>query len=489
MTPAAFPVLQTQNVETQDAAAPARAASAPESWSTALRQAFRGAEHDYTAGSLNRAILLLAIPMVIEMAMESVFALVDVYFVSKLGPAAVATVGLTESVLTLIYAIAFGLSMSTTAMVARRIGEKDVPGATTAATQALALGVVIAIAIGIPAVIFAPDILRLMKASSETVAIGSNYTRVLLGSNVVIMLLFLGNAVFRGAGDAVIAMKTLALANGINIVLDPCLINGWGPFPELGVTGAAVATTIGRGTGVAYQFWTLRRGRGRVHLTGPAFKLDPQAMLNLLRISLGGIGQMLIATASWVALMRIMSPFGDKAVAGYTIAIRILVFAILPAWGLANAAATLVGQNLGAKQPERAERSVWLTGAYNMAFMVAVTGFFLLASSHLVVLFVSDPEVVAIGSRALRVISYGYVLYAWGMVMTQAFNGAGDTVTPTWINAICFWGVQIPSAWLLARGAGFGPEGIYWSIVGAEGLLATLLMLAFRRGRWKTKKV
>jgi putative MATE family efflux protein len=479
--------LQNQNFDSAGAAAPAPAALAPEGWLVALRRAFRGEEHDYTAGSLNRAIVLLAIPMVIEMAMESVFAVTDVYFVSQLGPAAVATVGLTEAVMTLIYAIAFGLSMSTTALVARRIGEKNVAGAATAATQALALGIGVAALLGLPAALFADDILRLMKASEETVAIGSGYTRVLLGTNAVVLLLFLGNAVFRGAGDAVIAMKTLALANGINIVLDPCLIFGWGPFPELGLSGAAVATSIGRGTGVAYQLWTLRHGRGRVHLRGPAFRIDWKAMLNLLRISLGGIGQLLIATASWVVLMRIMAPFGEKAVAGYTIAIRILMFAILPAWGLANAAATLVGQNLGARQPERAERSVWVTGGYNMAFMVAVTGFFLLFSSHLIVLFEDDPEVVAFGSRALRVISYGYVLYAWGMVMTQAFNGAGDTVTPTWLNAICFWGIQIPSAWLLSRG--LGPEGVYWSIVGAEGILALLLILVFRRGRWKLQRV
>jgi putative MATE family efflux protein len=404
----------------------------PTGWRTDLLDAIRGREHDYTSGRLNRAITLLAIPMVLELAMESLFAICDVYFVGRLGSEAVATVGLTEAVLTLLYAVGIGLGMSTTAMVSRRIGEKDMAGAATATAQAMTIGLGVAAMVGIPGALFGPTVLQLMGATSETLAIGGRYTSILLGSNVVIMLLFLNNAAFRGAGDATIAMRSLWLANGLNLCLDPCLIFGLGPFPELGVTGAAVATTIGRGVGVLYQFRALRRGVGRLRLQSGGFGVVPSVMLTLLRLSLGGIGQMLVATASWVVLMRIMSPFGADAVAGYTIAIRIIVFAILPSWGLSNAAATLVGQNLGAGRPERAERAVWLTGAYNMVFLAAVSVVFVVLADPLVALFQDEATVVSVGSRALRVLSYGYVFYAWGMVMSQAFNGAGDTLTPTW---------------------------------------------------------
>jgi putative MATE family efflux protein len=457
-------------------------------WS-AVRASLSGEQHDYTSGTLNRSIALLAIPMVLEMVMESVFVVVDVYFVGRLGAEAVAAVGLTESVLTLLYAIAIGLAMSTTAMIARRIGEGDHEGAARAGSQAILLGLGIAAAIGIPAFFAGPSVLTWMGASPATVAIGGGYTSVLLGTNVVILLIFLNNAIFRGAGDATLAMRSLWLANGLNIVLDPCLIFGWGPFPELGVTGAAVATTIGRGTGVAYQLWMLRRGTGRVRLAGPAVRLDFAVAKRLVRLSLGGIGQMLVATASWVALMRIIAPFGDVAVAGYTIAIRIIVFAILPAWGLANAAATLVGQNLGAGKPERAEAAVWRTGLFNMAFLLVVTVAFLSFGGPLVSLFQEDPEVVAIGSNALRIISYGYVFYAWGMVMMQAFNGAGDTMTPTWVNVGCFWACQIPLAWTLAVGLEKGPVGVFWSVMLSEMLLALVLMVLFRRGGWKGRIV
>ncbi len=455
----------------------------------AVKEALSGREYDYTSGSLHRAILLLAIPMVLEMAMESIFAVCDVWFVSRLGAEAVATVGLTEAVLTLLYAIAFGLAMSTTAMVARRVGEKDVPAAVTAGKQAIALGIVISILVGVPGVLYGTEILELMGASEKTIAIGSGYTSTLLGTNVVIMLLFLNNSIFRGAGDAVIATRSLLIANGINLVLDPCLIFGWGPFPALGVTGAAVATTIGRGTGVLYQFWALRRGVGRIRLAGTGFRIDPGAMVRLLRISAGGIAQMLVATASWVVLMRIMAPFGDKAVAGYTIAIRVIIFALLPSWGLANAAATLVGQNLGAKQPERAERSVWLTGFYNTLFLGTVTLLFALCAGPLIGIFEDDPEILATGTKALRVISYGYVFYAWGMVMMQAFNGAGDTLTPTWANIIAFWMCQIPLAWFLAGHTELGVEGVFWAVMLSETFLALLMIVLFRRGRWKTQTV
>lgn len=454
-----------------------------------VRDALSGREHDYTRGRLGRSIVLLAVPMVLEMLMESVFAVCDVFFVGRLGSEAVATIGLTESLTTLIYAVAIGLSMSTTAMVARRTGERDPAGASLAATQAIAIGLLVAAAIGIPCAFLGPDLLRLMGATPETVAVGGRYTSLILGANVVILLLFLNNAVFRGAGDAVLAMRCLWIANGINLVLDPCLIFGLGPFPELGVTGAGVATVVGRGSGVLIQLWMLRRGTGRVALRGPAVRFDARVTLRLLRLSIGGIGQFLVQTASWVALMRFVAPFGANALAGYTIAVRILLFFLMPSWGLSNAAATLVGQNLGARLPERAERSVWLTGAANMAFLGAVTVCFLIAGDSLVAWFQDDAEVVAIGSEALRVISYGYVVYAWGMVMMQAFNGAGDTTTPTLANLVCFWAFQVPLAWTLAHGMGLGPAGVFWSVTAAETLLALTLIVLFRRGRWKTREV
>jgi len=465
------------------------AAVATGSWRSAVRDALSGRTHDYTVGSLDRAIVLLAVPMVLEMAMESVFAVVDVLCVSRLGASAVATVGLTEAVLTLLYAVAIGLSMSTTALVERRIGERDPVGASRAASQAIALGLAIAAGVGVPCALLGPDLLRWMGASATTVEQGGRYASILLGGNVVILLLFLHNAIFRGAGDALIAMKSLALANLINVVLDPCLIFGLGPFPELGVTGAAVATTVGRGTGVLYQIAKLRSGAGRVHVRWERFRVEVGPMLGLLRLSLGGIGQLLVATASWVALMRLMAPFGDAAVAGYTIAIRIIVFALLPSWGLANAAATLVGQNLGADRPDRAERSVWRTGLFNTAFLGVVTVVFVAFAEPLVELFDDDAAVVATAARALRVISYGYVFYAWGMVVTQAFNGAGDTLTPTWANLACFWACQIPLAWWLSRIESVGPSGVFWAVTLAETLLAAVLVGLFRRGRWKSVRV
>ncbi len=458
-------------------------------WWRAIRDSLAGKQHDFTSLPIPRAILLLAVPMVLEMAMESVFAVVDVFFVSKLGPEAIATVGLTESVLTLLYAVAIGLAMATTATVARRIGEKNVDGAVNAASQAIGLGVIVSLLIAIPGILFSAEILRLMEASEETIAVGSGYTSILLGTNVVIMLIFLNNAIYRGAGDAALAMRSLWLANGINIVLDPCLIFGLGPFPEMGVAGAAVATTCGRGVGVLYQLWGLRRGAGRLRLAGPEFRFQWAPMLNLLRISLGGIGQFLVATASWVALMRIVSTFGDMAVAGYTVAVRIVIFAILPAWGLSNAAATLVGQNLGAKSPDRAERSVWLTGIYNMAFLGFVTLVFVIFADELVYALCKDEEITRRGASALRIMSYGYIFYAWGMVMMQAFNGAGDTGTPTKINLVVFWMFQIPFAWYLAKQLDVGPQGVFWAVTVAESLLAVVSILIFRRGKWKAVQV
>jgi putative MATE family efflux protein len=450
-----------------------------------VRASLRGEAHDYTSGSLPRAIWLLAIPMVLEMAMESTFAIVDVFFVAQLGDAAVATVGVTESMLTIVYAFGIGLAMATTALVARRIGERNVEGAVRGAAAALALGLAIGVVLGLPCMVFAPELLRLMQAPAEVIEGGAGYTRAVLGGNLAVLLLYLNNAIFRGAGDPALALRALMLANGINMVLDPCLIFGLGPFPELGVTGAGIATLIGRGTGVAYQLWMLRRGVGRIALRGPAARVELPIVRELVRLSLGGVGQLLIATASWVVLMRIVAPFGSAALSGYTIAIRIVVFALMPAWGLSNAAATLVGQNLGAKQPERAEHSVWLTGRYNMAFMLVVTVLFLALAPALITIFTDKAETHAIGVRALRTLAYGYVFYAWGMVVAQAFNGAGDTLTPTRLNFFCFWCFQIPLAWSLAGPLELGPDGVFWAVCVSESVLAVAAILLFRRGRWK----
>lgn len=450
-----------------------------------VRAALRGHDHDYTEGSLPRAIWLLAVPMVLELSMESVFAICDIFFVSRIGDDAVAAVGVTEAMLTLVYALAIGLAMSGTALVARRIGEKNREGAVRAATAAIAVGCITGVLIGIPGFLFAEDLLRLMDAPESVVETGTGYARLILGFNVVVMLLHLQNGVFRGAGDAGLAMRALWLANGINLVLDPILIFGLGPIPAMGMTGAALATCIGRGTGCLYQFGLLRAGWGRLKLAGPAFRVHGKLVLEILRLSLGTIGQLLIATTSWVVLMRIVAPFGEAALAGYTIAIRIVVFAFLPAWGLSNAAATLVGQNLGAQRPDRAERAVWLTGVFNMAFLAIVTVLFLTMARFLIGIFTGEPDTAAVGVAALRILSYGYVFYAWAMVLTQAFNGAGDTMTPTKINFFCFWLLQIPLAWTLARPLEVGPPGVFWSVCIAETLLAFVAFVIFRRGGWK----
>lgn len=454
-----------------------------------LKAALGDHEHDHTQGSLARSIWLLAVPMVLELSMESVFAICDIFFVSRLGDDAVAAVGVTEAMLTLVYALAIGLAMSATALVARRIGEKNKDGAVRAATAAIAVGVIGGVGLGIPGFLFADDLLRLMDAPESVVQAGAGYARIILGFNVVVLLLHLQNGVFRGAGDAGLAMRALWLANGINLVLDPLLIFGWGPVPAMGMTGAALATTIGRGIGCLYQFGLLRAGIGRLRLGGEAFVLRVRLVVEIVRLSVGSIGQLFIATTSWVVLMRLVAPFGETALAGYTIAIRIVVFAFLPAWGLSNAAATLVGQNLGAGRPERAERAVWLTGFYNCAFLAVVTLVFLTLAPQLVGIFTGEPDTAAVGVSALRILSYGYVVYAWGMVLTQAFNGAGDTMTPTRINFVCFWLVQVPLAWALARPLEVGVEGVFWSVCLAEALLAAIALVLFRRGRWKETQV
>jgi putative MATE family efflux protein len=483
--------VMSQSIENEIALpypAPSRSGRLAALWRD-LREALKGSEQEFTEGSFSRAIILLAIPMVLEMVMESVFAVVDVFFVAKLGADAVAAVGLTESIITLVYAVAMGLSMAATATVARRIGEKDRQGAVVTAVQVIAIGMIVSLPITALGLIFAPKILTLMGASKNIIAIGSGYTTVMLAGNITIMLLYLINAIFRGAGDAAIAMRVLWIANAINIVLDPCLIFGLGPFPELGITGAAVATNIGRGLGVLYQLYVLFRGQRRIQLDRAGLKFSPHVMLHLLRVSLGGVFQILIATASWVGLTRIIAQFGSAAVAGYTIAIRIIVFSILPSWGLSNAAATLVGQNLGAKKPERAEKSVWLTGLSNMLFLLGVGLIFILFAERLVAIFTSDPNVVPYAVDCLRIVSYGYLFYAYGMVIVQAFNGAGDTYTPTLINLGCYWLVQIPLAYWLAMPLQLGATGVFIAITVAESLLAVVGILIFRRGKWKEKQV
>src|SRR5215472_5885087 len=465
-----------------------RAAQPTPIWSS-IREAIRGSHQDFTTGSLNRAILLLAIPMVLEMVLESLFAVVDVFWVGRLGADAIATVGLTESMLSLVMAIGFGLSLSTTAMVARRIGEKDPVGAAVAGVQAIVIGLALSAMVGLPCLFYAPNLLRLMGASPQIVATGSGYARIALGGGGAIMMLFLNNAIFRGAGDAAIAMRLLWVSNIINLVLDPCLIFGWGPFPRLGVTGAAAATLTGRSIGVLYQFYRLLRGTERIRILREQIRVNLRVLLRLLRVSVTGILQFAIAHTSWIGLVRIVSFFGSAALAGYTIAIRILIFVILPSWGLSNAAATLVGQNLGAKQPERAQISVWRTGFYNMLFLGVIGVIFLLFATPIIRLFSNDPVVVPLAATSLRILSYGNIGYAYGMVMLQAFNGAGDTVTPTYVHFFGFWVVEIPLAYFLAITAHLGANGVYISIVVAEAAIAAAGILLFRRGRWKGQQI
>jgi putative MATE family efflux protein len=455
----------------------------------AAREAIAGTEQDFTEGRLEHAILLLAIPMVLETCMEALFGIVDVFFVSSLGADAVAAVGLTESMLSMVYALAMGLSMATTAMVARRIGEKNAGGAATAAVQSIVISLIVATVIGISGALAAPRLLRAMGASPGVISTGTGYTVWILGGSATVLLLFVNNAIFRGAGDAVLAMRVLWFANAINIVLDPCLIFGWGPFPKLGVTGAGVATVIGRSAGVAYQFILLARRRGRVRIHPQHLRFDPAVSWRLVRVAANGFFQSFVATASWIGLVRIIAMFSSAAVAGYTIAIRIIVFSFMPSWGLSNAAATLVGQNLGAGKSDRAERSVWLTGFYNMLFLGAIGAVFVVIPDRLVGLFTSDTAVLETGAGCLRYLAWGYLFYAWGMVMVQSYNGAGDTWTPTVINLFCFWLLEIPLAWALARAAGMGPKGVFLAIPIAESVFTVVAILLFRRGRWKTKKI
>jgi putative MATE family efflux protein len=457
-------------------------------WS-AVKESIRGSHRDYTRGPIGRAILLLAIPMVLEMIMESVFAVVDIFWVSHLGTDAAATVGLTESLMTLVYALAIGLSIGAMAMVARRIGEQNPEGAARAAVQAIALALIVSIIIGAVGAPLAPKLLALMGGSPWVIEHGSAFTRVMLAGNASVVMLFMINAIFRGAGDAAIAMRTLWLANWINIVLGPCLIFGLGPFPKLGIVGAAIATTIGRGTGALFALSKLIRSGGRFNIERRHLRIEPSIIGRLIRLSATGTFQVFIGMASWIGLVRIISSFGSNAVAGYTFGIRVILFALLPSWGMANAAATMVGQALGAKNPERAERAVWKAGFYNMIFLGIVGLLFIFFAPQIIWFYTDDPNVAYYGVDCLRIVAYGFLFYAYGMVLGQSFNGAGDAWTPTIINLFVFWLWEIPLAYVLSIKVGMGPRGVFVAMMVAFSTLAVVSAAVFRRGRWKMKAV
>jgi putative MATE family efflux protein len=458
-------------------------------WSS-IKEAIRGSHHrDYTQGSIGRAILLLAVPMVLEMIMESVFAVVDIFWVAHLGTDAAATVGLTESLLTLIYALAIGLSIGATATVARRIGEKNPDGAARAAMQSIFIAIFISIVIALIGAPLAPKLLKIMGGSPWVIEHGSSFTRVMMAGNITVVMLFMVNAIFRGSGDAAIAMRTLWLANWINIVLGPCLIFGVGPFPKMGIVGAAIATNIGRGTGALFALSRLIKPGGRFEITRKYVKLEPAIMWRLIRLSSTGTFQVFIGMASWIGLVRIISSFGSNAVAGYTFGIRVILFALLPSWGMANAAATMVGQALGARNPERAERAVWQAGFYNMIFLGIVGLLFILFAPQIIWFYTDVPDVAVYGVACLRIVAYGFLFYAYGMVLGQSFNGAGDTWTPTIINLFVFWLWEIPLAYVLGVVLKLGPHGVFYSMTIAFSTLAVVSALLFRRGKWKTRVV
>ncbi|GAB3945790.1 MATE family efflux transporter [Spirosoma harenae] len=451
--------------------------------------AVRGSETNFTSGSINRAIFLLSVPMILEMVMESLFAVVDVFFVAKIGTEAIATVGLTESVLTIVYSIAIGLSTAATAMVSRRVGEENRREAAKTVGQVILVSLAMAILLGVPGFVFAEDILRLMGGDERLIANGVGFTRMIFASSPAIMLLYTLSGCLRGAGDASAAMRSLWIANGVNIILCPVFIFGLGPFPELGVMGSAVATTMGRTIGALYQLYCLTRQKGGIKVFQSDLIPDAAIIRNMLSLAVGGTSQFLVGSASWIFLTRILSTYGSDVVAGYTIAIRIIIFTILPSWGLANAASTLVGQNLGAGKPERAEASAWRAAFCNMLFLAAVGVGFFLGAAEVVGLFDRNTQVVEIAVQCLRVFCLGYLFMAYGMVLSQSLNGAGDTKTPTLINIVCFWAVEIPLAYALANPLGWGPSGVFWSVAISETLLAVIAILVFRRGRWKTVQV
>ncbi|QNL22995.1 MATE family efflux transporter [Hyphobacterium sp. CCMP332] len=455
----------------------------------AILESLKGSDADYTKIGLNRAIFLLAVPMILELVMESTFAVVDIYFVGRLGPDAIATVGLTETYLYLLYSIAMGLSMALTAIVARRVGEgkKDEAGLT--AFQAIVLSVLVSLPFSIAGVFYGEQLLILMGSDAQSAALNQGYTQWMLGANGVIVLLFNLNAVFRGAGDAAIAMKVLWIANGFNIILDPILIFGLGPIPAFGIEGAAIASTLGRSIGIMMQVYALAKGGKHIRVLSKDLKLNVAILLNIIKTSLGGVGQMIIAMTSWIFLMRILANIGSEAVAGATITIRVMMFTIMPAWGLSNAAATLVGQNLGANDPDRAENSVLKIGWYNMIFLILVSVVFFFFNKNLIGIFTTDQNVVDVGAEWLKIMSYSFFIYGWWMVSVQAFNGAGDTKTPTWINLIFFWIIQIPLAYFLAIHLNWNQSGVFWAVFISESSVGLFTFYMFRKGKWKTYKV
>ncbi len=466
-----------------------RTAAARTSLLADLRAALRGTGADYTRIPLQRAVLLLAVPMMLELVLESTFAVVDIYFVGRLGAPAVAAVGLTETVLFLLYAVAMGMSMAVTAIVARRIGEQRPGEAALSAVQAIGLAVLVSVPFAVAGVAWAQDLLRLMGGDAWVVRHGYRYTQWMLGGNVIILLLFVINAIFRGAGDAAAAMRVLWVANALNIALDPVLIFGLGPVPALGVEGAAIATNIGRAAGVAMQLWILLRGSEHLRIRRSSLRWHLGSALQIARTSLGGIGQMIVAMTAWIFLMRILASVSTEAVAGATIAMRIMMFTLMPAWGMSNAAATLVGQNLGAGQPARAEASVWRIGWMNMVFTVAVSAAFFAWHDPIIGLFTDDAAVIAIGGEWLSILACSYFVYGWWMVAVQAFNGAGDTMTPTWINLVFFWLIQIPLSWLLAIPLGWAHSGVFWGVFVSETAVGVFTLWLFARGRWKAASV
>jgi putative MATE family efflux protein len=478
----------TDPQSTSTLAAASAPAERPSLWAE-LREAVRGSGADYTKIPLRRAVFLLAVPMVLELVLESTFAVVDIFFVAKLGASAVATVGLTETMLFLLYSVGMGLAMAVTAVVARRIGEGKREEAAVTAVQAIWIALLASLPFAVAGIVFAQDLLRLMGADAWTLTHGYPYMQWALGGNVVIMLLFTINAIFRGAGDAAAAMRVLLFANALNIVLDPILIFGFGPIPAFGVEGAAIATTIGRGSGVLMQLWILFRGGQHLRVVRSQLVWNGAILWNIVRTSLGGVGQMIVAMTSWIFLMRILAEIGSQAVAGATIAIRIMMFTMMPAWGMSNAAATLVGQNLGAQQPARAEASVWRIGAYNMAYLLIVAVVFFALPRELMGIFTADREVIAIGAEWLRILSYSLFVYGWWMVSVQAFNGAGDTATPTWINVVFFWLIQIPLSYWLATVLGWQHSGVFWGVFVSETSVGLFTLWLFKRGKWKTAQV
>ena len=453
-------------------------------WWDLVKSSLKGEEYDYTRIPIKKAVILLAIPMMLETSIEALFAIVDIFFVAKLGIDAVATVGITEAIITLIYAVGIGLSMSITALVARRIGEGDQERANLIAGQAILLGVLVSLFIGYLGVVYAKDILFFVGASQIIINDFSGYTFIMLGGSGTILMLFILNGIFRGAGDPVVAMKAIWIASIINIILDPCLIFGLGPFPKLGIEGAAIATTLGRGIGVIYVFSKLCQGSSRIHLRLSYLKPILDELLLLIKVSTGGILQFFIATSSWIFLMKIMADFGSVALAGYTIAIRVIEFVIMPIWGLSNSVSTLVGQNLGAKNIKRARQAVFVVAKYNVVLMLAISFAFFVYPVQIIGIFTSENEVILIGAKCLRILSYGFAFYGFGLVMIQAFNGAGDTFTPTWINAICFWLFQIPLAYWLAQSVLQSYNGVFWAILFAESLMAVIAIIVFSRNKW-----